>query len=274
MLKTRKRAESNTMQSLPLVWDDKPHEGRKSTVTLQSSMQSKQNGHDETAEDAVNALLGINDEANAAAQPQAKIGHQPPAPPQKPPKPPPQEEPEEQEDNVSEEPEILEINDNESLGDSLTKLRGALGCSLQDLANKTKIPIQKIKALEEGNYDEISNINMGADYVRKLCIEYVMPADKYVLKFKEEYSAYSHNEDSSASKPPQPPPSIEIAKQRFISIPSLLIGTLILVLVLFVLGGLARLYFRTNVEKSKTNLTELAPVNRGTMSVLPMPEDQ
>ena len=49
MLKTRKKAESNTMQSLPLVWDDKPNEGRKTMVNLQSVMSS-QPGHDETAE--------------------------------------------------------------------------------------------------------------------------------------------------------------------------------------------------------------------------------
>ena len=50
MLKTRKKAESNTMQSLPLVWDDKPNEGRKTMVNLQSVMSS-QSDHDETAED-------------------------------------------------------------------------------------------------------------------------------------------------------------------------------------------------------------------------------
>ena len=52
MLKTRKKAESNTSQPLPLVWDDKPNEGRKTMVKLQSSMSSKPE-HDETAEDAV-----------------------------------------------------------------------------------------------------------------------------------------------------------------------------------------------------------------------------
>ena len=66
MLKTRKKAESNTMQSLPLVWDDKPNEGRKTMVNLQSVMSS-QPGHDETAEDAVNALLGGEETDNTAA---------------------------------------------------------------------------------------------------------------------------------------------------------------------------------------------------------------
>lgn len=273
MLKTRKKAEANTMQNLPLEWDDKPHEGRKSTVTLQSSMLSNSN-HDETAEDAVNALFDTNDEANASAQLQAKSAPQPPAAPKNSQEPLQPQEPAEPEPPVAEEPEILEIDDNDdSLGNALTKLRGALGCSLQDLADKTKIPVQKIRALEEGNYDEISNINMGADYVRKLCIEYVVPAEKYVLKFKEAYNAYSHDEDSSP-KLPQPPPNIEIAKQHFISIPSLLIGTLILVIVLLILGGLGKLYFRKSIDKSPANLSELAPVNRGAMTVLPMPEDQ
>ena len=187
MLKTRKKAESNTMQSLPLVWDDKPNEGRKTMVNLKSTM-SPQSSHDETAEDAVNALLGGEEAESATPSRQTRFGGGlPPTPPmsaqQQPP--PPQEEPQEQEEEPEEEPVILEISDDESLGDALTKLRGSLGCSLQDLANKTKIPIQKIKALEEGDYDQISNINMGADYVRKLCIEYVVAPDKYVRKFKE-----------------------------------------------------------------------------------------
>ena len=71
MLKTRKKAESNTMQSLPLVWDDKPNEGRKTMVNLKSVM-TPQSGHDETAEDAVNALLGGNEE-ETIQQPQANF---------------------------------------------------------------------------------------------------------------------------------------------------------------------------------------------------------
>ena len=282
MLKTRKKAESNTMQSLPLVWDDKPNEGRKTMVNLKSTM-APQSGHDETAEDAVNALLGGEEAENTTPTRQTRFGGGlPPTPPmsaqQKSPTPPPQEEPQEPEEEPEEEPEILEIRDDESLGDSLTKLRGSLGCSLQDLANKTKIPIQKIKALEEGNYDQISNINMGADYVRKLCIEYVVAPDKYVRKFKEAYQAYSNDEEPSNRTVSAPSTAglkeIEIGKKHFVSIPSLLIGTLIVVLCLFILGGLAKLYFRKSVAKSPTNLSELVPVNRGAMTVLPIPEEQ
>ena len=282
MLKTRKKAESNTMQSLPLVWDDKPNEGRKTMVNLKSTM-SPQSSHDETAEDAVNALLGGEEAESATPSRQSRFGGGlPPTPPmsaqQQTPPPPPQEEPQEQEEEPEEEPVILEISDDESLGDALTKLRGSLGCSLQDLANKTKIPIQKIKALEEGDYDQISNINMGADYVRKLCIEYVVAPDKYVRKFKEAYQAYSHDEEPSIRTVSAPSTGglkeIEIGKKHFVSIPSLLIGTLIVVLCLFILGGLAKLYFRKNVAKSPTSLSELVPVNRGAMTVLPIPEEQ
>ena len=282
MLKTRKKAESNTMQNLPLVWDDKPNEGRKTMVNLKSTI-APQSGHDETAEDAVNALLGGEEAESATASRQTRFGGGlPPTPPMaaKPqtPPPPPQEEPQEPEQEPEAEPEILEISDDESLGDALTKLRGSLGCSLQDLANKTKIPIQKIKALEEGNYDQISNINMGADYVRKLCIEYVVAPDKYVRKFKEAYQAYSNDEEPSIRTVSAPSTAglreIEIAKKHFVSIPSLLIGTLIVVLCLFILGGLAKLYFRKSVAKSPTSLSELVPVNRGAMTVLPIPEEQ
>ena len=282
MLKTRKKADTNTMQSLPLVWDDKPNEGRKTMVNLKSVM-TPQSGHDETAEDAVNALLGGEEAESSTPSRQSRFGGGlPPTPPmstqQQPPSPPPQEEPQEQEEEPEGEPEILEISDDESLGDALTKLRGSLGCSLQDLANKTKIPIQKIKALEEGNYDQISNINMGADYVRKLCIEYVVAPDKYVRKFKEAYQAYSNDEEPSLRTVSAPSTAglreIEIAKKHFVSIPSLLIGTLIVVLCLFILGGLAKLYFRKSVAKSPTSLSELVPVNRGAMTVLPIPEEQ
>jgi len=275
MLKTRKKAESNTMQSLPLVWDDKPNEDRKAMVNLQTVMSS-QNSHDETAEDAVNALLGGDESENSTPSQQSKFGGKKTAAP--PPVAPPQEEPEpEQAEESADEPEILVINDNDSLGDSLTKLRGSLGFSLQDLANKTKIPIQKIRALEEGNYDEISNINMGADYVRKLCIEYVVSPDKYVGKFRDAYNAYAKEEESprTVSAPSTAGlPNIEIDKKRFVSIPSLLIGTLIIVLCLFVLGGLAKLYFRKSVAKSDASLSELVPVNRGALNVLPIPEEQ
>ena len=281
MLKTRKKAESNTMQSLPLVWDDKPNEGRKTMVNLQSVMSS-QSDHDETAEDAVNALLGGEETMDNAAS--GKIGGSsiPPTPmmadkrpPQQPATPPPQEQPEEE---PEEEPEILEISDDESLGDALTKLRGSVGCSLQDLANKTKIPIQKIRALEEGNYEQLSNINVGADYVRKLCIEYVVAPEKYVLKFKNEYHSYA-NEEEPASRSVSAPSTgglgeIEIGKKHFVSIPSLLIGTLIVVLLLFVLGGLAKLYFRKSAAKSPASLSELVPVNRGALTVLPIQEEQ
>lgn len=282
MLKTRKKAEPNTMQSLPLVWDDKPNEGRKTMVNLKSTM-APQSGHDETAEDAVNALLGGEEAESATSSRQTKFSEGlPPTPPmtaqQQPSSPQPQE-PEEEE--PEEEPEILELSDDESLGDALTKLRGSLGCSLEDLANKTKIPIQKIKALEEGNYEKINNINVGADYVRKLCTEYVVSPDKYVQKFKDAYQAYSNNEEPSQR--PQRTVSapstgglqnLEIAPKHFISIPSLLIGTLIIVLCLFILGGLAKLYFRKSVAKSPTSLSELVPVNRGAMTVLPIPEEQ
>ncbi len=271
------------MQSLPLVWDDKPNEGRKTMVNLKSVM-TPQSGHDETAEDAVNALLGGEETENATSSSrQTKFGGSlPPTPPmaaqQQPPSPPPQEEPQVPEEEPEEEPEILEISDDESLGDALTKLRGSLGCSLQDLANKTKIPIQKIRALEEGDYDQISNINMGADYVRKLCIEYVVAPDKYVRKFKEAYQAYSNDEEPSIRTVSAPSTAglreIEIAKKHFVSIPSLLIGTLIVVLCRFILGGLAKLYFRKSVAKSPTSLSELVPVNRGAMTVLPIPEEQ
>ena len=126
MLKTRKKAESNTMQSLPLVWDDKPNEGRKTMVNLKSTM-SPQSSHDETAEDAVNALLGGEEAESATPSRQTRFGGGlPPTPPmsaqQQPP--PPQEEPQEQEEEPEEEPVILEISDDESLGDALTKLRG------------------------------------------------------------------------------------------------------------------------------------------------------
>ena len=283
MLKTRKKAESNTMQSLPLVWDDKPNEGRKTMVNLQSVMSSKPD-HDETAEDAVNALLGGEETMdNAASSRNARIGGSiPPTPmmadkqqPQQPTTPPPQEQPEEE---PEEEPEILEISDDESLGDALTKLRGSVGCSLQDLANKTKIPIQKIRALEEGNYEQLSNINVGTDYVRKLCIEYVVAPEKYVLKFKNEYHAYTNDEEPASRSVSAPSTGglkeIEIGKKHFVSIPSLLIGTLIVVLLLFVLGGLAKLYFRKSAAKSPTSLSELVPVNRGALTVLPIPEEQ
>ena len=177
-----------------------------------------------------------------------------------------------------EEPEILEISDDESLGDALTKLRGSVGCSLQDLANKTKIPIQKIRALEEGNYEQISNINVGADYVRKLCIEYVVAPEKYVLKFKEAYHAFANDEEpagrSVSATSTGGLKEIEIGKKHFVSIPSLLIGTLIVVLLLFVLGGLAKLYFRKSAAKSPASLSELVPVNRGALTVLPIPEEQ
>ncbi len=274
MLKTRKKAESNTMQSLPLVWDDKPNEGRKTMVNLQSVMSS-QPGHDETAEDAVNALLGGEETDNTAASSRTGRfgGSIPPTPmmtdkqPQQPATPP-QEAPQEPEEEPEEEPEILEISDDESLGDALTKLRGSVGCSLQDLANKTKIPIQKIRALEEGNYEQISNINVGADYVRKLCI----------VKFKSEYHSYG-NEEEPASRSVSASSTgglkeIEIGKKHFVSIPSLLIGTLIVVLLLFVLGGLAKLYFRKSAAKSPASLSELVPVNRGALTVLPIPEEQ
>ena len=196
-------------------------------------------------------------------------------PPQQPTPPPPQEQPEEE---PEEEPEILEISDDESLGDALTKLRGSVGCSLQDLANKTKIPIQKIRALEEGNYEQLSNINVGADYVRKLCIEYVVAPEKYVLKFKNEYHTYA-NEEEPANRSVSAPSTgglgeSEIGKKQFVSIPSLLIGTLIVVLCLFVLGGLAKLYFRKSAAKSPASLSELVPVNRGALTVLPIPEEQ
>ncbi len=283
MLKTRKKAESNTMQSLPLVWDDKPNEGRKTMVNLQSVMSSKPD-HDETAEDAVNALLGGEETDNAVAtsRPARFGGSMPPTPPmtaQQPPSPPPQEAPQEPEEEEPEaEPEILELSDDEPLGDALTKLRGSLGCSLQDLANKTKIPIQKIRALEEGNYEQISNINMGADYVRKLCIEYVVSPEKYVQKFKDAYHAYGNDAEPSARNVSATSTGglreIEIPKKHFVSIPSLLIGTLIVVLCLFVLGGLAKLYFRKSAVKSPASLSELVPVNRGALTVLPIPEEQ
>ena len=282
MLKTRKKAESNTMQSLPLVWDDKPNEGRKTMVNLKSSM-APQTGHDETAEDAVNALLGGEDAESSTQSQQARVGGGLPRTPQmapqpQPPSPPPQDEPHAAEAEQAAEAEILEISDDESLGDALTKLRGSLGCSLQDLANKTKIPIQKIQALEEGNYEKINNINVGADYVRKLCIEYVVAPDKYVSKFKEAYQAYVNDEEPSSRTVSAPSTAglgeIEIGKKHFVSIPSLLIGTLIVVLCLFILGGLAKLYFRKSVAKSPASLSELVPVNRGTMTVLPIPEEQ
>ena len=281
MLKTRKKAESNTMQSLPLVWDDKPNEGRRTMVNLQSVMSSD---HDETAEDAVNALLGGEETMDDAASGKNGGSSIPPTPmmtnkqPSQPTTPP-QEAPQEQPEDVPEdEPEILELSDDESLGDALTKLRGSVGCSMQDLANKTKIPIQKIRALEEGNYEQISNINVGADYVRKLCIEYVVPPEKYVLKFKSEYHSYG-NEEEPASRSVSAPSTgglkeIEIGKKHFVSIPSLLIGTLIVVLLLFVLGGLAKLYFRKSAAKSPASLSELVPVNRGALTVLPIPEEQ
>jgi transcriptional regulator with XRE-family HTH domain len=284
MLKTRKKAESNTMQSLPLVWDDKPNEGRKTMVNLQSVMSS-QPGHDETAEDAVNALLGGEETDNTAASSRTGRfgGSIPPTPmmTDKQPRQPttsPQEAPQEPEEEPEEEPEILEISDDESLGDALTKLRGSVGCSLQDLANKTKIPIQKIRALEEGNYEQISNINVGADYVRKLCIEYVVAPEKYVLKFKEAYHAFANDEEpagrSVSATSTGGLKEIEIGKKHFVSIPSLLIGTLIVVLLLFVLGGLAKLYFRKSAAKSPASLSELVPVNRGALTVLPIPEEQ
>ena len=75
MLKTRKRAESNTPQPLPFIWDDKPEEGRKKTFTLETTFSQKQephSEHDETAEDAVNALLGGNEE-ETIQQPQANF---------------------------------------------------------------------------------------------------------------------------------------------------------------------------------------------------------
>ncbi len=281
MLKTRKKAESNTMQSLPLVWDDKPNEGRRTMVNLQSVMSSD---HDETAEDAVNALLGGEETMDDAASgknggnsipPTPMMANKQPSQPTAPPQEAPQEQPEEEPED---EPEILELSDDESLGDALTKLRGSVGCSLQDLANKTKIPIQKIRALEEGNYEQLSNINVGSDYVRKLCIEYVVPPEKYVLKFKNEYHSYA-NEEEPASRSVSAPSTgglkeIEIGKKHFVSIPSLLIGTLIVVLLLFVLGGLAKLYFRKSAAKSPASLSELVPVNRGALTVLPIPEEQ
>jgi transcriptional regulator with XRE-family HTH domain len=283
MLKTRKKAESNTSQPLPLVWDDKPNEGRKTMVKLQSSMSSKPE-HDETAEDAVNALLGGEETDNTMTSRQTTRfgGSLPPTPPMsakpQPPSPPPQEAPQEPEEEPEEEPEILELSDDESLGDALTKLRGSLGCSLQDLANKTKIPIQKIRALEEGNYEQISNINVGADYVRKLCIEYVVAPEKYVQKFKDAYHAYGNDDEPSGRTVSATSTGglreIEIPKKHFVSIPSLLIGTLIVVLCLFVLGGLAKLYFRKSAVKSPASLSELVPVNRGALTVLPIPEEQ
>lgn len=282
MLKTRKKAESNTTQPLPLVWDDKPNEGRKTMVKLQSSMSSKPD-HDETAEDAVNALLGGEETDSAASSQQTRFGGSlPPTPSMaaksQPPSPPPQEASQEPEEEPEDEPEILEISDDESLGDALTKLRGSLGCSLQDLANKTKIPIHKIRALEEGNYEQISNINVGADYVRKLCIEYVVAPEKYVQKFKDAYHAYG-NDDVPSGRTVSATNTgglreIEIPKKHFVSIPSLLIGTLIVVLCLFVLGGLAKLYFRKSAAKSPASLSELVPVNRGALTVLPIPEEQ
>lgn len=282
MLKTRKKADTNTMQSLPLVWDDKPNEGRKTMVNLKSVM-TPQSAHDETAEDAVNALLGSEETESATQSRQTRFGGGlPPTPSMATQQQQPKEEPPEPEPESEEEPEILEISDDESLGDSLTKLRGSIGCSLEDLANKTKIPIQKIKALEEGDYDKISNINVGVDYVRKLCTEYVVASDKYVLKFKEAYQAYSNDAEPSqrtqrtvsASSTGGLINPAEIAKKHYVSIPSLLIGTLIVVLCLFILGGLAKLYFRKSVAKSPTSLSELVPVNRGAMTVLPIPEEQ
>ncbi|MBR4902431.1 MAG: helix-turn-helix domain-containing protein [Victivallales bacterium] len=282
MLKTRKKAESNTMQNLPLVWDDKPNEGRRAMVNLQSVMSSKPE-HEETAEDAANALIGREETDNAASSRQTtRFGGSLPPTPQmtapQPPSPPPQEAPKEPEEEPEEEPEIFEISDDESLGDALTKLRGSLGCSLQDLANKTKIPIQKIRALEEGNYEQISNINVGADYVRKLCIEYVVAPDKYVQKFRDAYRAYGNDDEPSVRTVSATSTGglreIEIPKKHFVSIPSLLIGTLIVVLCLFVLGGLAKLYFRKTAVKSPASLSELVPVNRGALTVLPIPEEQ
>ena len=284
MLKTRKKAESNTMQPLPLVWDDKPNEGRKTMVKLQSSM-SPQQDHEETAEDAANALIGGEETDNATTSRQTTRfgGSLPPTPPMadakpQPPSPPPQEASQESEEEPEDEPEILELSDDEPLGDALTKLRGSLGCSLQDLANKTKIPIQKIRALEEGNYEQISNINVGADYVRKLCIEYVVAPEKYVQKFKDAYHAFG-NDDVPSGRTVSATSTgglreIEIPKKHFVSIPSLLIGTLIVVLCLFVLGGLAKLYFRKSAVKSPASLSELVPVNRGALTVLPIPEEQ
>lgn len=275
-MKTRKRADSNTSQTLNLFWDSSD-KGSKKPVTLATQIS----GHDDsakehdprTAEDEVNDLLGMNDE-EMTSLPKTNLGPSatrladPPEP--EPPSDDSQEETYAEEENKEKPQEILEIHDNESLGDALTKLRASVNCTLSDLFNKTKIPVTKIKALEEGNYRELPDINIGMDYIRKLCAEYVVPQDLYLRKFQMEHEQYYKNNNVSSKKDDDMDP-IEKLPSKPISVPGLLIVALIVILVLFIVGGLAKVFIKSNSVKSDLPLSDFTQIKRSPIKALNVP---
>lgn len=274
-MKTRKKADYNTTshRGPSLFWTSSDKGGKK-PVTLATQMSSgkddsgKEHDH-RTAEDDVNDLLGGGEE-ELTSLPQTNLGPTPAPAAPKAPEPPDEKE---QEEEKIEEPqqEILEIHDNESLGDALTRLRASVNCTLNDLSNKTKIPTHKIRALEEGNYRDIPDINIGMDYIRKLCAEYVVSQETYLEKFKKEHEAYYKNTDVSSRRKDDDLEPDDKLPSKPISIPGLLIVSLIIILCLFILGGLAKVFIKSNSVKSTLPLSDFTQVKRIPIKALNVP---
>jgi len=66
-------------------------------------------------------------------------------------------------------PQTIKIINQEDLGASLKKLRGALGVSLEKTAEDLKIPLRYLEALENNRLNDLP----GGDYAKKILISYV-----------------------------------------------------------------------------------------------------
>lgn len=270
MLKLRNRADAKTTPKLPLVWDDEAEETLspspeassedKQAEAKEAKLDSQQQPEhlEELKDEAEEQALTADEEADEEVEQDNESDDTSQA----------EDDDGGEDGNGDNEPVILHVPDDEPLGNALMQLRAKAGVTVKDVAEKTKIPAQKIHDLELGNYEELPKLIICKAYIERLCNEYDVEQESYLSKLEREYlEAVGSDSDNR-----QHPLSEDLIKPKsVVSLPGLLIAALLGVLCLFILGGLAKLYFKKEIERDKVDFIRLIPQTRQPVEVLPIP---
>ncbi len=272
MLKLRNRADAKTTPKLPLVWDDEETEETLSPSPKASSEDNQAEDKeaeldsqvqpellDDLTEEAEEQEPATDEEADEEVEQDNESDDLSQAE---------DEDDGDEDDNGDDEPVILHVPDDEPLGNALMQLRAKAGVTVKDVAEKTKIPAQKIHDLELGNYEDLPKLIICKAYIERLCNEYDVEQEPYLSKLESEYfEAVGSDHDNR----PHPLSEDLIKPKSVVSLPGLLIAALLGGLCLFILVGLAKLYFKKEIERGKVDFIRLIPQTRQPVEVLPIP---
>ena len=133
-----------------------------------------------------------------------------------------------------------EFNEHESLGEYLRQHRKARGLSLEEIAEKTKVSLRALRALEAEEWELLPAEIYIRGFIRCYCEAIGLDPSEPLLRFERLYAAHRPREAFLSNKKPLTP------KKHF---PFVWVGILVVILILLV-GGYYLFYHPSVTERS------------------------